>query len=88
VEYVDKLAAMNEAEIRSRSISSNEGKEGTSLSTELTERKVIPDGIQQRLKMGQAIVIGKTEGQKQEACVRYVQVPPPSSTRQKSPRSK
>jgi type IV secretory pathway TraG/TraD family ATPase VirD4 len=74
-EYVDRLAAANEAVTRTVGRNLADGKDSTSVSPNLGDRRVIPPGVLQMLKQGQAIVIGKTGGQTERAGVRYLQVP-------------
>jgi hypothetical protein len=74
-EYINKRAGKLEYEVRKRSTSVSDGKENFSFSVDRVERPVIPVGVAQMLVQGQAIVVGKTEGQTQAASVRYLKVP-------------
>jgi hypothetical protein len=74
-QYLEDLAGPRDYRVRRRDHSRNEGKEGVSWSVEQIEAPSIPKGLLEGFVLGDAVLVGTTEGTTQPKTIRFVQVP-------------
>lgn len=74
--YAGEYAGKKEYIQTKRGRSTSDGKDSTTVNTEIIEKGVIQPGLlEHKLTVGQAVVVGTTEGQSRPSAVRFVQVP-------------
>lgn len=73
--YLRQLAGDREVRVQRRDRSLNQGKEGSSWSVERSEEAAIPAGLLESFVLGDAVIIGTTEGNRAPTSIRYAAIP-------------